>query len=692
MMLALAAVLASSTTATEPATQTQLWQQFLAPPRRYAIWQIIHNFDTTAEGRAQQVATLAERGFAGIVGNVNFHNYLRDEQHWQEFADGLRLTEEAGLGFWLYDEEGYPSGAAGGLTLEQNPDYEALGLARVEVPEVADATALGGKVWLVEEGTEGKRVAYVEQRMYEGTHCTGNVYQKRRYLNILRPEAVRAFLRLTHGEYERRFPKQMGGVIWSTFTDEPSLMAFYLAGGEYAPVVPWRADLPKVFRQRKGYDLVPNLRVLFGEQAENAAQVRCDFWELISDLCAEAYFAQIERWCAKRGIQSSGHALLEENLWGQVVSDGHTLKCLKEMALPGLDLLSSRPEEWNEREAIPPPKLVSSAAHLAGRKQVMSETSDYVERNAKVQIGWEHLRGTINWQYVLGTNLITSYYSWDPSYFSWAPGSGAGLEEYSTQTLREFNEYVATLGAMLTPGAHACDVAVLYPAYAGWAHFAPSGESIYKRNFPPAFMRVSDTLDAVTGRLLSSQWDFDYVDDESIWSARLQGGALGIGEERYRLVVLPAADILHARTVRKLARFARSGGKVVCVGGPPEEVVSATSGRRDLAALADLRKRAMRTTVAGLPRALASLVEPDLRLTSANPAILFCHRRVRGTDLYFLVNNAEQPAECRARIRGQQAGEVWDPLRLRREEIRAQRGSFALRLGPFEGVFLIFGT
>ncbi len=64
---------------------------------------------------------------------------------------------------WIYDEEGYPSGAAGGLVLQENPAFEALELA-------FDAS---------------RDEPFIVRPSYEFTHANNNYHASRRYINLL---------------------------------------------------------------------------------------------------------------------------------------------------------------------------------------------------------------------------------------------------------------------------------------------------------------------------------------------------------------------------------------------------------------------------------------------------------------------------------------------------------------------------
>jgi hypothetical protein len=81
-------------------------------------------------GMRASFQNLIDMGVSGIVTNVKLEKYLVDEASWEVLRRGVKLAHEMGLRVWIYDEKGYPSGAAGGLVLEQYPGGEAEGLIR----------------------------------------------------------------------------------------------------------------------------------------------------------------------------------------------------------------------------------------------------------------------------------------------------------------------------------------------------------------------------------------------------------------------------------------------------------------------------------------------------------------------------------------------------------------------------------
>ncbi len=105
------------------AKEPDMDETFKNPPNEYRMLQIIHHYYD--ENLAENYKKL---GFGGVVANVSFNNYLEDESAWNSFVKCLNDFRSKGLLFWIYDEKGYPSGKAGGLTLRDHPEYEALGV------------------------------------------------------------------------------------------------------------------------------------------------------------------------------------------------------------------------------------------------------------------------------------------------------------------------------------------------------------------------------------------------------------------------------------------------------------------------------------------------------------------------------------------------------------------------------------
>ena len=283
---------------------------------------IIHNFPYPAEATLDEkknvvtnyLLDIQSRGFGGIVNNVCTRSYLQNPEEHEVFAFVADECQRLGLRLWIYDEDGYPSGGAGGLTLAENPDFEATAVvmvksalnpgetATIDLPRghqhflyaaaypcdgdgilkpnengsynpvcTADCRYSSEAVTLQNPtDTPALALCFVRKRLYEGTHSVHNVYQSRRYIDVTNRDAVAAFLRNTYDLYARTVPAHLNagagratpkiGQIEAVFTDEPSLMGCYINKGLYPSTI------------RDEYDTeMPLYPVLtYGRDVENA--------------------------------------------------------------------------------------------------------------------------------------------------------------------------------------------------------------------------------------------------------------------------------------------------------------------------------------------------------------------------------------------------------------------------------------
>jgi hypothetical protein len=104
---------------------------------------MLHGYDFSAAGNdveakkktiEARLNDLADKGYGGIVTNVlHNNNYLHDKEAWELFRHSLKYAvQKHNMKVWLYDEKGYPSGGAGGLTLKDNPQYECKALVMIK--------------------------------------------------------------------------------------------------------------------------------------------------------------------------------------------------------------------------------------------------------------------------------------------------------------------------------------------------------------------------------------------------------------------------------------------------------------------------------------------------------------------------------------------------------------------------------
>ena len=497
-----------------------------------------------------------DRGLGGVVSNVAFDHYLTSEENWKALEAGVEACRKLGMVVWLYDEEGYPSGSAGGLVLKENPQFEALELAL----------------------DRSRPDPFVLRPAYEHTHAGNNYHAARRYVNLIDDRAVKSFLHKTHDAYRQRLGKYFGPdrTIQAIFTDEPSLIAVNLGqlpeevrkrvrvvdpldpAVRALPAVPWSYDLPERYRERFGEDLLARRRSLFEGDSPEDRKVRQQFWALIADLVADRYFGAIQKWCGESRVASSGHTLWEEALMHHPALEGNALKVLGLMDIPGLDMLTSNPEVviysgWLNA-ALP-----GSAAMLAGRRRVMTEISDFGEKmGGRGPASLAEMRAAAAWQAAWGVTDFTLYY---------------GIQDRSADEYRAYCEYVGRLNAILKPARWDPEALLYYPVRDLWAEYRPVAEPLQLGSQSPRAQRIVGSFMRLGETLQRSQIAFALIDHEALAAAKVEAeGKLKVGDRRFTTLILPEDVALPPAAAAIVEQFRQKGGRVLADGRNAERL------------------------------------------------------------------------------------------------------------------------
>lgn len=647
---------------------------------------------------------MQEYGIGGVMLFLSSQDYLRNDAAWEVMAENIRRAKALGMQVWVADDNGYPSGMAGGLLVEADPAYEARGLvqvtlegegpgaARLDLPaglerfvhgvlyprtETGPDLAAGRAASVAADRIEAEGIAgpwtlagFALDVIDEGTQAqqTAKQFQTSgRYANLLHADAMAAFVEMTHAAYARRLGA-LEGAIDVFYTNEPNLMTLYFEPGErpgglaYAP---WDAALPERFRAARGYDLMPALAALFGGEGDDAELVRRHFYQTVGEMMAEGFSGRIARWAEANGVRSGGHLLLEEYTAMHVINYGDFLRVLGEQHVPGCDIpMPDAGARWNYWM----PKYVSSAAYLRDRTTVSALLDPIIgRREPMLEPSPEDFRRIVGMAYLTGVNQMTTYIRWD---------------RYDATVYRSLNDYAGRLALLLRGATNAADIAMYYPIETFQAAYTPSPEfwSPIAWRYLQNGMQASQ--DAAARAILESGRDFNYVDADAVLSAEIRDGRLAVGANRYGTLVLPRVELLPLTVGRKLEAFEAAGGTLVWVdalprlGDAPEEHAAV----REAAALWE----------AVAPEELAELLGP------ANPEGfgldfdpsgdgLFTVRYTRaGRNLYYVVNNTGD--EMTRTVRGASGSvRVYDPMDggVREETLPA-----TLTLAPYAGCVL----
>ena len=543
----------------------------------------------------RQVEVMREMGMGGFFMHSRtglITRYLGDE--WFDLTnDCAAKAQELGLEAWLYDEDRWPSGTAGGL-VTHHPEFRArfLRLRVVEGREFLwhddllaawscdlDDLAFSRAQRLSFDTPspayhERKVLAFSIETMDESSFYNGFTY-----VDTMQRAATDEFIRLTHEAYQARCGEHFGRSIKGIFTDEPHrgpvMAGFGLPNADPLWLAPWTPRLPEEFEKRFGYDLLDHLPDLFlWPEGERVSPVKWHYMELTQQLFLENYARPLFDWCQSNGLLLTGHVLHEDNLTAQATMQGSLMRFYEWMHAPGVDILS----EGNRNYWVV--KQLSSAARQLGQKWLLSELYGCTGW----QMSFESHKAVGDWQALFGINLRCHHLSWytmegeaKRDYPASIFFQSAWWKQYS-----HVETYFARLGWMLSQGEPCCEVLVVNPIeslwcqiHAGWVHgLSPQSEAVgvLEQGYEELFFWLA-----------GAHIDFDYGDEEMMSRlARVERDSSGrawlrVGEASYRVVVVGRLTTIRSGTLKLLDEFRSAGGEVIFLGEPPAWVDAVAS-------------------------------------------------------------------------------------------------------------------
>jgi hypothetical protein len=575
-------------------------------------------------------------------------------------ADWFRLwkaaLEEAkrlDVNIWMYDENSYPSGFAGGLVPEAMPESRGRGLHFREEsrpgapgPDVLGVFRLteSGAVNVTAEARSGTPPPERKEKYLTAVVVrAGNSpwFAGRCYVDLLYPGVTEKFLDITLEPYRRQFGAEFGKHILGVFMDEPHILP---AGG-----LPWTDDLPQQFQKRWGYSLLDHLLSLV-RPVGDWRRIRHNYFQVLLELFIERWGKPYFEYCERHGLELTGHYL--EHEWPKllVTPDFMALEAWEHR--PGIDILLNQYQEQPHAQFgnLRIVKEIGSVANQLGRRRTLSETY----AGSGHEIRFEEMKRQGDWQYALGLNTLNECLS-HVSIRGVRKGNWPRTLSYHNPWWKAYHvleSYFTRLSVALSSGQQVNTVLVLEPTTTAW---------MYQND--RRVDQLGQQFQSLLVSLERAQIEYDLGSEDIIARHGSTGRAgLVVGKRRYPTIVLPVGtENLNTRTLELLESCVRAGATVLCAGSPPERIDGQVSARSQALAKLPGWKQ---LDAAALPAALLARRDDGFAVDrdAGDRGLLFHHRRrLDDGQLLFLVNTSlESPS--RGTIRSPARGiEQWCP-------------------------------
>ena len=521
-----------------------------------------------------QAGIFKEMGFGGY--HIHVRTGLKDEYLGEKFNECVKAcaddAKEKGMLAWLYDEDRWPSGFAGGFVtkdraLRQKCLYFKRKKDNTKPVFNEDGLLTGGSKLLACYKIRtflGKLVSY--QRVNENDPSANafaylqlaqedaikgeSWYNNTSYVDTLNKKALDKFAEITYGNYKKTIPEYLGNVCPAIFTDEPQ---FYYGHSPYKRA--WTDDFADTYKATYGEDILDKLPELFYELKEGYSAVRYRYWDHVTERFCNAFADNLGKKAEEVGLKMTGHMMMEENLYNQTKAVGEAMRHYRGFGLPGIDMLCSR-YEFNTA------KQCQSVVCQYGKEGMLSEL--YGVSRWNYDFRKYKIHG--DWQAALGVTIRVPHLSMY-SMKGEAKRDYPASIFYQSPWYKKHNvveDHFARVNTALTGGKQVCDIAVIHPIESFWMIRGDLKRTAVK------CLKMDHRFEQLTEWLLKRGLDFQFIDESLLPDLCAEGSyPLHVGEMSYKIVVVPECITLRKTTMERLEAFKKQGGKIVFIGDAP---------------------------------------------------------------------------------------------------------------------------
>ncbi|MDR0327836.1 MAG: hypothetical protein LBI05_06030, partial [Planctomycetaceae bacterium] len=470
----------------------------------------------------------------------------------------IEEAEKLDMNVWIYDENSYPSGFAGGFVPKALPDSRGMGLRFEEVEKL---DSIDKDVWYVFDPAgkniseaakkEGKLPLLADNQKYliGKVHYTpqGGWFGGTWYVDLLKKGVTEKFIEITHEAYKTNIGDQFGKRVPGIFTDEP-----HLAGGYAGTWVTWNEEIPQLFEQQFGYSLIDNLPSLH-KPVGDWRKVRHNLHQLLLDTFVKRWSMPNFEWCEKNNLQWTGHYW--EHGWPNTSHGPDNMAMYIWHQRPAIDLLmntyddNSPGAQFGNVRSV---KELASIVNQMGHSRTLSENYGA----GGWDLRFEDMKRLGDWSNALGVNTNNEHLSYvtirgarkrdHPQSFSYhAPW----FEGYHT-----IANYLTRLSYILSQGRQINRVVVLEPTTTAWMYQGDAKLGEIGRSF-------TDFANA----LERTQVEYDLASEDTIARlGKVNGKKFFINIGEYDLVILPPnMENLNMATAELLMQYVQNGGRLL---------------------------------------------------------------------------------------------------------------------------------
>ena len=557
-----------------------LINQFKNPPVEYStapFW--VWNDRISLEKIDRQLADLESKGIHQVFihprpGLVT--EYLSEE--WFELClHAVKKGKELGMRIWLYDENSFPSGFAGGhVPASLPPGSDRVAGLRMDNPDILDTSEVANYAIVLKR--IGNSFANITNGVQNYLNKPGDYYGFTKwyypekqglfggfsYVDLLAYGITERFIRITMSGYEEYLGEEFGKTVQGIFTDEP-----HIHTTKDPSVIKFTPILFNRFEEEYGYPLENYLPCII-EEVGDWKNVRHDYYALLLDMFIERWAKPWKTYTDSNQLKWTGHYW--EHLWPDPEHVADNMALYAWHHYPGIDMLfnneKKRPDQFGNVRIV---RELNSVANQLGKERTLSETYG--------ASGWDltfsEMKRLGDWEYVLGVNLMNQHLVYMtikgarkrdfPLSFSY---HSPWWEQYGI-----LNEYYHRLSFALSSGQQINKILVVEPTSTAWMYFSPDQGIEDVANFN-RMKTLESSFRSFLDLLEKNQVEYDLGSEKILDEfGEVYQNKLQVDHRNYSLILFPPSlENLEEPTFDLLTTYLRNGGKIISFNGIPTHI------------------------------------------------------------------------------------------------------------------------
>jgi hypothetical protein len=480
---------------------------------------------------------------------------------------------------WIYDENSYPSGFAGGNVPAEMPasynqgqmlELKKTDMVPADVPEFYVCLKKSGNTFINITGkTDAEKDKKGDYYLFKKTfYYQSPWYGGFSYVDLMAKGVTEKFIEVTMKAYENVFGKEFGKTVPGVFSDEPNIEV------QYPNNIRWTPDLFAAFRTKWGYDLESNLPSLFEETGE-WKKVRHNYYQTLLQLFIDRWSKPFSAYTAQKNLEWTGHYW--EHEWPNPNHGPDNMAMYAWPQRPGIDMLFN---QFNENDVngqfgnIRSVKELSSVANQLNKKRTLSETYG----GGGWELSFKDMKRLGDWEFVLGINTLNQH-------LSFMSIAGARKYDYPQSFsyhepwwpyYKSLNQYFSRLTLALSSGEQLNDILIIEPTTTAWMYY-----NYDKSN--DSFEETGKKFQQFITKLEKSQVEYDLGSENIIRDhGKTENAKFVIGSRKYTAVVIPPGmENIDMPTFKLMQTYAMAGGKIISfnqlktIDGSPNKLLDA---------------------------------------------------------------------------------------------------------------------